>query len=289
MYTEKEKASLKNNIRTNSHEVYVISFEEFDSVVETAINSGRSLDKQNWEKIKGTVGIGAGYASATGDAVLLTRLMSDLGGVGRAYVKYYAGKPHIILKGYPGLRKILTGTRYSVTNPKVISIGLGKAGAINAAKTGGIVTIVLLTAYRVADYVLTDKITLTQLVGTLATDLVKVGIVTGTSIGMAALAGGMSIAIGPLAAVVIIGFGLSLILENIDERYAITEKVIKGIEELEIKAARIIAEKKRAMNNIVNNATNSVFDYMIDALTRMAVRFANNALRKFISPQRNFY
>ena len=58
-------------------------------------------------------------------------------------------------------------------------MGLGKTGAIAAAKQGGILTVVLLSAYRVVDYFLTDQATLSRLVGTLATDIVKVGIATG--------------------------------------------------------------------------------------------------------------
>ena len=289
MYTEMEKKRLRNTISNNAHEVFVISFDEFDSVVETASNTGNSSVKEIWSKVKGTTGIGANYASATGDAFLLTRLVSDLGGVGRAYIKYYAGKPHIILKGYPGLRKILTATKYGVANPKVISIGLGKTAAISAAKTGGIISIVLITAYRVADYVLTDKVTLTQLIGTLATDVVKVGVVAGASIGMAALAGGMSIAIGPLAAVVIVGFGLTYALDKLDVKYKITDKVINGLEELEAKAANLIASKKQALNRAANNVANSFFDYILDTLERVAIRFVNNRLNNFTSPQRHYY
>ena len=37
-----------------------------------------------------------------------------------------------------GLRKLLTGTKYGINNPKVVTMGLGKAGAIKAAKSGGI-------------------------------------------------------------------------------------------------------------------------------------------------------
>lgn len=110
----------------------------------------------------------------------MAKLVGDLGGFGaKAYIKTYGGKAHIILKGQPGLRSILTGTKYGIKNPKVVSMGLGKTGAIAAAKQGGILTVVLLSAYRVVDYFLTDQATLSRLVGTLATDIVKVGIATG--------------------------------------------------------------------------------------------------------------
>lgn len=49
-------------------------------------------------------------------------------------------------------------------------MGLGKAGAIHAAKAGGLLSVVLLSGYRVIDYFLTDQATLGQLIGTLSTD-----------------------------------------------------------------------------------------------------------------------
>ncbi len=59
-------------------------------------------------------------------------------------------------------------------NAKVIQMGLGKYGAVQAAKGGGVLTIVLVTAFRVIDYFLTDSATLNQLIGTLATDVIRI-------------------------------------------------------------------------------------------------------------------
>lgn len=102
--------------------------------------------------------LGVNYYASADDLRTLSKLVGDLGGfTTKAYVKSYGGKPHIILKGYPGLRRVLTGTKYGIKNPKVITMGLGKAGAIHAAKSGGIISVALLTAYRVADYFLTES------------------------------------------------------------------------------------------------------------------------------------
>jgi len=99
--------------------------------------------------LKGKVEFTANYTSTAGDIRTLTLLLSDLGyGGSRAYIKYFGSKPHIILKGYPGLRKILNATHYGVKNAKVVEMGLGKYGGLKAAKMGGGITIVLLTVYR---------------------------------------------------------------------------------------------------------------------------------------------
>jgi len=191
MLTEKEKKELQQKIQSNKHKVYVVSFEEMDAIIKSSPKGNKPSVQAAWQKIKGKVGVGASYYASADDVVTMTKLIGDLGGIGaRAYIKNYGGKPHIILKGHAGLRTILTGTKYGIKNPKVVSMGLGKAGAITAAKQGGILTVVLLSAYRVTDYFLTDQATLSQLIGTLATDVVKVGIATAASIGAAVVMGG---------------------------------------------------------------------------------------------------
>jgi len=196
MLSVQEKKELKKKINSNQHEIYIVSIEEMDAIVQSSPKANLPHIKKAWQKLKGKAEVGVSYYSSADDLRTLSKLVGDLGGfTTKAYVKTYGGKPHIILKGYPGLRRILTGTKYGIKNPKVITIGLGKAGAIHAAKSGGILSVVLLSAYRVADYFLTDNATLSQLIGTLATDVVKVGLATGASI---------------VAASALVGFGVTL-------------------------------------------------------------------------------
>jgi len=172
------------------------------------------------------------------DILLLKKLVTDLGGFGaQVYFKRYGGKLHIILKGYPGLRRILNAPRYGAGNVKVVKMGLGKIGALNVAKGGGILTIILIGAFRVIDFFLRDRATLTELVGTLATDVVKVGITTGVAIGAATMVAAApfigAFAIGPLVAVIFAGALTSVILNYLDNHYRITEKTIKALEDFE--------------------------------------------------------
>jgi hypothetical protein len=207
MLTEKEKKDLQQKIKSNKHEVYVISFEEMGAIIKSSPKGNKPSVQTSWQKMKGKVGVGASYYASADDAWTMTKLVGDLGGIGaKAYIKTYGGKPHIIIKGHAGLRTVLTGTKYGIKNPKVVTMGLGRAGAVSSAKIGGIVSVVLLSTYRVADYFLTDQATLSQLVGSLATDVVKVGIATGASIIAAtAIAGLTTVAIGPILAVVVVG------------------------------------------------------------------------------------
>ncbi len=207
MLTDQARNELRQEIQSNKHEIYVVSLEEMDAIVRSSPNGSRPTLQQEWHALKRKMGVGASYYASAEDVATMAKLVGDLGGFGaRAYIKTYGGKTHIILKGYPGLRRILTGTKYGNKHPRVVSMGLGKVGAMTAAKQGGILTIFLLTTYRIVDFFLTDEATLTQLVGRLATDVVKVGVATGASIAAAAFVAGMTtVAVGPILAVISVG------------------------------------------------------------------------------------
>lgn len=284
MLTEKGKKELQQKIQSNKHEVYVISFEEMDAIIKSSPKGNKPTSQAVWQKIKGKVGVGASYYASADDAVTMAKLIGDLGGVGaRAYIKSYGGKPHIVLKGHPGLRTILTGTKYGIKNPKVVTMGLGKAGAVSSAKIGGIVSVVLLSAYRVADYFLTDQTTLSQLVGTLATDVVKVGIATGASIIAAtAIAGLTTVAIGPILAVVVVGVGISILLEYADKSLGITNRVIAGLDELGDSAESYLAEQKKKALNSAGQAVTEVIDQAVSSARAMAIRWVQGKIKEYL-------
>lgn len=304
MLTEAEKREMRQMINTNQHEVYILSLEEMDHVF--AAGKKNPLIREKWQQYKSKVEFSANYYSSGQDILLLNKLLADMGYAGaRAYVKTYGGKPHIILKGHPGLRKILNATKYGVQNAKVVKMGLGKHGGISAAKGGGILTIVLVTVYRVVDYFMRDDATLSQLFGALATDVIKIGIVTGASIagatgasalgvalsGGAATAalGGAIVAVGPLVAVILIGVGVSFLLTELDERYRITEKLIAALDEISEKGISGVIEdgKQRVIKKgtkMVNDAAESVIDYAVEQVQQLLITTTNKFLRSMTMP-----
>lgn len=295
MLTALDKENARMMIKQNQHEVYILSLEEMDCVIEKGVKG--KLIKDEWKKLKGKVEVSASYFATGQDVVLLGKLMGDLGFAGtKTYIKYYGGKAHFILKGYPGLRSILNGTRYGIQNAKVIQMGLGKYGAIQAAKGGGILTIVLVSTYRVIDYFLTDSATLNQLIGTLAVDVVKVGMVTGASILAASsvasltVSTGILIAFGPLAAAIVIGIGVTMLLEIVDERYNITEKVVAALDEISKKGIiGIIEEKKQAIYNkgkdLANDVIGSVIDYAVARIEESLKNVIDDLFRRLPLPK----
>lgn len=286
MLSEQEKKELKQQIKSNQHEVFVVSIEEMDAIVKSSPKGNLPHIKNAWQKLKGKAEVGASYYASADDLRTLSKLVGDLGGFAtKAYVKTYGGKPHIILKGHPGLRRVLTGTKYGIKNPKVITMGLGKVGAINAAKSGGILSVVLLSAYRVTDYFLTDQATLSQLIGSLATDVVKVGIATGASIAAASgfVALGFTVAIGPIAAVVVVGVITSMVLSSIDEHYGITDRVISGLDDIGKGIESRVEQAKQGLYQNAAELAGSIFDYAIDSAKTILINTAKHTIDKFLS------
>jgi len=127
MLADQEKKELKRQIKSNQHEVFVVSIEEMDAIMQSSLKGKLPHMKNAWQKLKGKAEAGASYYASADDLRTLSKLVGDLGGFAtKAYVKTYGGKSHIILKGHPGLRRVLTGTKYGIKNPKVITMGLGK-------------------------------------------------------------------------------------------------------------------------------------------------------------------
>ena len=119
-----------------------------------------------WQDWKTYPNKAASYFSTAQDVAMLRVIAKDFTSpLARVYIKEYKGKPYIILKGVPSARKILTGTRYGVENPKIISMRLGYRGAADSIREGGMLTLVLVSAFDVVDYLMTDRATVADLVG----------------------------------------------------------------------------------------------------------------------------
>lgn len=215
---------------------------------------------ENWHTV-------ANYFSATDDAMLIRKLVRETGIRGRCYFKSYNGKLHVVFKGYPGLRRVLTGTKYGVLHPKVVGMGIGKAGVAKSVKGGTIVSVVLLTVWNIVDYVIRDEATLGQMLGGIAGDVSKALIAGGVgyAAGSAAVALGMTVAAGPLVIAVVVGLGVGWALDALDQKYRFTERLQKqlddGIAELERKKQALVARGR----STVFQAAGNVIDLLRDA------------------------
>ena len=221
----------------------------------------------------------ANYFSTVGDVALLAKLTKDLGSpLGKVYFKSYGGKMHVIFKGHPGLRKIITGTRYGVVNPKIVSLGIGEKGVRQVARKGGILSVILITAWNVADFVLSDHVTLGQFIGQLSTDIAKIGAATviGAAAGAAVVGTAVgAFALGPLVVAVVIGFGVQQLLDYLDDKYGWTKKLQSFLDE---KIAAMNARLRQIRDDAQLFAIRSAAE-LIDGIVDVA---AESARRRFL-------
>ncbi|QEW07083.1 hypothetical protein [Nitrincola iocasae] len=214
--------------------------------------------KLEWEHIKESAGTVASYSSAAIDTYTAGQLIREFGlQPERVIIKRYAGKEYVIFKGNPHSRKILTGTRYLASNPKVVRMAIGPRGIIQSAKGGFAVTAVLSVGIEVFDYFIRDSYTLTRLLGTVSSDLIKIGVsaiagaVAGLAVGSSVVIG--SIAGAPLIAAITVGLVTGLLLDRIDSRFGATQALIRAYNDMGVQLDEIRRSVNRNLNYLERN------------------------------------
>ncbi|MGH1471538.1 MAG: hypothetical protein ACRBCS_10115 [Cellvibrionaceae bacterium] len=218
-----ERTALQSKIAKNSHSLDIISAEDLISLWK------EKTGKTSLEDIGSAT---SQFASPVIDSLTALKLVNDLGLNGKIETKIIKGKAYVIFKGYAGQRSIFSGTRYLANHPKVIDMAIGSRGVGNAVISGARLTIYLTIPLTIAKFILEDDKTMSRLIGTLATDIVKVGISTMlaglTGLAVAAIT---TLAAGPLIAAIAVGVVSSIALNALDDQFQITEKLISAMEE----------------------------------------------------------
>jgi hypothetical protein len=175
----------------------------------------------------------APYISPILDAGTLALVCKDLGITGRAIPKVIKGRQYIAFSGYPGSRTNFPGTIYSADNRKIITMAIGALGIKNMVKTGGILTICITVPLTILEAFLQDHATCYDLLGHLASDLIKIGVasVMGAVVGVA-FGGVITVAALPIAITIVVCVGVSIGLNVLDKQYHLTEKLTDALENL---------------------------------------------------------
>ncbi|WP_391592659.1 PAAR domain-containing protein [Yersinia rohdei] len=178
------------------------------------------------------------------DVVTTSMIISRLGDFGIRATVYvnHKGTELIKLTGYAGVRKVLTAPVFALKNPKVVDLGIGKYGLKNSIVSGARVTFYVAAAYRTIDFILNDATSLAEFIGSLATDVVKIGVASAVSWGIAALVVTPFVALN-LVIVVAVGFVAVWGLTKLDDKFGVTDKVVAYIEA----AQQEFVEKAREM------------------------------------------
>ncbi|WP_447874165.1 hypothetical protein [Serratia fonticola] len=183
------------------------------------------------------LGYAATYSGNAKDFYSAADLVRKLGGFGIAAIIYVGrnGEKLIKITGYPGIRRILNGTRYSLNNMQVIRVGLGKKGINNSIIAGVRWSIYASLAYRSVELIFRDGNDTAKFLGDVTADMVKAIVIAASTRAATALiltAASVSIG-GTFIIVAIVLFGTAVALNAIDEEFGISEMIIKKIRDLE--------------------------------------------------------
>ncbi|WP_391591473.1 PAAR domain-containing protein [Yersinia rohdei] len=167
------------------------------------------------------------------DVVTTSMIIARLGDFGIRATVYvnHKGTELIKLTGYAGIRKVLTAPVFALKNPKVVDLGIGKYGLKNSIVSGARLTFYVAAAYRTLDFILNDATSLAEFIGSLATDVVKIGVASAVSWGVGTIAlGVVSTVAVPLVVVVVAGLVSAIGLNYLDDKFGSTDQVVKCIE-----------------------------------------------------------
>lgn len=226
---------LVDELKSNEHVIQAVPYDE--------------LIKE-WQALKPHAKTIGGYTSAVADSVVAAKLLRDFGmQSNKVIVKNYAGKQYVLFKGYPGARKIFRGTRYLTENPKVVRMAVGPKGIKSKVAGGFVLTVILSVGIEVFDYIIRDTAALSQLLGTVTGDLIKIGLssiagaAAGLAVGATAIVG--TVAAAPLIAAIAVGVITGIVLNELDKKFGATAALISAYEKMGIKLRELEYEAAR--------------------------------------------
>lgn len=173
------------------------------------LNEGLSLTlgEQSYDVINKH---GATAVNAARDGRTLAVLGNDMrrsGNVlGRFEIRPRNGRDYIVFKGNHTLRHVVRGTRYSLSNPTIIKMGIGTDGLRGAAKGGVLVTLVVSATVNTYGWIFDESMGWKEFLLNVSADLVKAAIAAAAgyfiakgfaaATGMIVLANGLGFFIG---------------------------------------------------------------------------------------------
>lgn len=269
-----QRAALAKALAANSHTMFVMNETEFfELAVNMKLQQGlneqqilswfETLSQENtgvkalWQRrgegIKGLIS----FAPSLLDSAALAVLAKDLSRGGNVLTKYqiknYHGRTYIVIKGYPALRRHLTGSRYLASHPKVVSMGIGKMGAAKAIKGGFVLSIVLSVGFHAVNQLLNDQKTWHDFVGGVAADVIYAGasFAIASFAVSAAVGGATALAIGSLLVVVAVGFVFGAVFLLLDDNVQLGQRIAKMLLETQtqIENSLLVIEDKASEIN----------------------------------------
>lgn len=238
---ENEIRTLKNNLNNNVQHIMLLTLDEAHGVIDDLLSSK-------------PVSFSTNYAGNIRDTVSATKNLSKLfsyqqagkivftlKGLGVKATQYaYQGKLYVKITGYPSLRRILNGTRYRFNHPKVLEVGISSAGFRNGIMSGTRFCIWFSACWRLIELIFKSDHDIAALLGNVTMDVAKVTVsVFASRLAGSAFRWGVPLLIssaavpvwGEIVGIVVLGFFIAWSLNEVDEKYELSDKLIACIRE----------------------------------------------------------
>jgi hypothetical protein len=218
------------------------------------------------------------------DVVTTSMIISKLGDFGIKATVYinHKGTELIKLTGYAGVRKVLTAPVFALKNPKVVDLGIGKYGLKNSIVSGARLTFYVAAAYRTVDFILNDATSLADFIGPLATDVAKIGIASVISWGAGTITLGIvSTVAAPLVVVVVAGLVSAIGLNYLDNKFGITDKVVRYIESAQQEFVQKVREMEKGLWDLGAMYADRMLDRGKEIIEYEVKKYIKNTLMDF--------
>ncbi|MFU0910150.1 hypothetical protein [Kluyvera intermedia] len=236
---EDDIRAFKERLDKDAQHIMLLTLEEAQSVIDDLLRSdGMSRVTTYAGNIKDAAG------GTTNILKLFSyrdagRIVFTLKGRGIKAIQYsYGGKMYVKITGYPSLRRILNGTRYGINHPKVLELGIGKAGLRAGLITGARFCIWFSACWRLIELIFRSDHDVAAFLGNITMDVAKVVVtIFSTEVimgGVSIFSGFLPVSLvvpiwGGIVIVVMLGVGIVVGLDYLDKRYKLSEKLINCI------------------------------------------------------------
>lgn len=236
---EDDIRALKQRLDKDAQHVMLLSLEEAQDVIDDLLKSNAMSSATTYA---------GNIKDAAGGAANIVKLISykdagkivfTLTGLGIKAVQYsYGGKMYVKITGYPSLRRILNGTRYRANHPRLLELGIGKAGVQAGIVSGARFCIWFSTCWRLVELIFRSDHDVAAFLGNITMDIAKVIVtvfVTQVVVGgVASLATALSASLvvpiwGEIVIVVVLGIIITSKLNDYDIDNDLSKKLIECI------------------------------------------------------------
>lgn len=220
-------------------EAVVISVED---LARTLIDTDEFLETNS----RGALDV-AGVIPLLRDARSGAELLRELGLNGSYYTKRIDGRTYVILRGYAGLRKVLSASRYLTTNPKVIAYGMTRVAAAAGGALNVIITIVVLVPTEIIRHLMGEQ-TLSEVFGTVLTGTMVAALASAASFGVLAVGTMMAVSAPAwliVGGMIIVGLPASKLLGDLAKALNVSGFIAMTLDEVMQRLAEEEARKAR--------------------------------------------